>query len=220
MIKVLTSLTMNEAKETMAGMISIFNVLGLVHGIRAIYFCSIRQFKAMIKGEGVYEEEAKIRIWYKMYFLKVLYDYLKKTDQQNAYILFEKIIEKPGKVYVGRFAPPTHLFTKNYTLHQAWKDFIRKDDQIKVTVDEPVGNASSLHVTRCFMNEVVRDLNIMPIAELICGCDFQFWKDYHPNVKFSRDKTLLRGDAYCNHTLTWIEPGEAINTQNSLIKEV
>ncbi len=208
MLKVLSSLTINEARETNAGMISICKTLGLFKGIHAICFCSMRQIKAMFKGEGSYEEEAKRRIWYKMYFLKVLYDYLIKTDQQNAYTLFEKIIEKPGKTYVGRFAPPAHLFTKEYTLHQAWQDFIKNDDQIQVTVDEPVGNSSSLHVTRCFMNEVVRDLNIMPVAELICGCDFQFWKDYHPNVKFSRDKTLLRGNKYCNHTLTWVETEE------------
>ncbi|MBU1168496.1 MAG: L-2-amino-thiazoline-4-carboxylic acid hydrolase [Proteobacteria bacterium] len=54
-------------------------------------------------------------------------------------------------------------------------------------------------------NEVIRDIGLMPVSELICGCDYKFWKDYHPNIQFSRDKTLLRGDAFCNHTLTWVE---------------
>jgi len=88
-----------------------------------------------------------------MYFLNTIYDYLVKTNKHSAYQLFENIIEGPGKAYVGGFAPPAKSFTKDFTLQQAWKDFIKTDDNIEVTVYDPVNNSTSLHVTRCFMNE-------------------------------------------------------------------
>jgi hypothetical protein len=115
--------------------ISIYRTLGLFQGMKAICFSFMGQSRAMIQGHELYEEDGKRKIWFKMYFLKVLYEYLNRTDSINAYALFEKIIEA---------------------------------------------------------NEVVRDLDMMPVTGLICNCDFQFWKDYHPNVKFSRDKTLFQ----------------------------
>lgn len=205
MFKILLSLKASDMKETRLTMLSICQILGPFKGIRAISSSSLKQIQAMIKGGGSYEEEGKRRIWMKMYFLKAIYEYLKKNNPHDAYNLFDKIIEAPGKAYVGGFAPPARLFTKDFLLNQAWKDFIKTEYNIEVTVDEPVGNSSSMHVTRCFINEVVREIEMMPVAELVCGCDFHFWKNHHLHVKFSRDKTLLRGDAFCNHTLTWVE---------------
>jgi hypothetical protein len=208
MLRILLSLKFSDMKETMIGMFSICKTLGLLKGTRVISLSSSKQFHAMISGKGSYREEGKRRIWFKMYFLKVIYEYLNEADIQNANETFEKIIDAPGRAYIGNFAPPARLFTKDFLLNQAWKDFIKTDYNIQVTVDEPVDNSSSLHVTRCFMNDVVRDLDMMPVAELICNCDFHFWKNYHPNVRFSRDKTLLRGDDFCNHTLTWIDSAD------------
>ena len=73
------------------------------------------------------------------------------------------------------------------------------------TVDPVEGSSVSLRVTRCFINEVIRDLGLVSLADVICGTDFRFWDGYHPKVRFSRTKTLLAGDDICNHTLTWIE---------------
>lgn len=205
MFKILLALRYSDLKETVIGMRYMCKTLGFFKGIRAILYSSMKQYKAMLQGGGSYPEAGKRRIWFKMFFLKIIYDYLKRKNENDAYQLFEKIIEGPGKAYVGGFAPPAKRFTKEYTLNSAWKDFIETDYNIEVTVDEAVNNSTSLHVTRCFMNEVVRDIGLMPVSELICGCDFVFWKDHHPNIRFTRDKTLLRGYDYCNHTLTWVE---------------
>ncbi len=48
-------------------------------------------------------------------------------------------------------------------------------------------------------------MGLMPVADRLCHGDYIFWERYHPNVRFSRTKTLINGDEYCDHTLTWVE---------------
>jgi hypothetical protein len=140
-----------------------------------------------------------------MNYLKEVYEYLKRKSPERADDLFDAIIEKPGTAYIGYFAPPSKKFTRDFTLNHAWQEFMSKEYNIVATIDPPKGNSVSLNVTRCFINEVVRDIGIVHLGESICGCDFKFWEGYHPNMRFTREKTLLRGDTCCNHTLNWVE---------------
>jgi hypothetical protein len=60
-----------------------------------------------------------------------------------------------------------------------------------------------MRVTRCFINEVSRDIGLLPVADRLCNGDYLFWENYHPNITFSRTRTLVGGDLLCDHTVTW-----------------
>ena len=56
-------------------------------------------------------------------------------------------------------------------------------------------------VSRCRIAEAVRDLNEPELAyALVCAWDEGFCRGLNSNIKFTRTKTLIRGNEYCNHT--------------------
>lgn len=62
-----------------------------------------------------------------------------------------------------------------------------------------------MDVRRCFINEVARDVGLMAVADRLCYGDYIFLENYHSKVKFTRTKTLIKGDDCCDHTLTWVD---------------
>ncbi|MCX5852215.1 MAG: L-2-amino-thiazoline-4-carboxylic acid hydrolase [Deltaproteobacteria bacterium] len=204
-MKVLFSLGFADIRETQDGMISMLKTLGVVEGMKTICYASSRHFAAMIRGEGCYPEKGKRRIWFKLHYLKQVYDYLRKRDVATADRRFEKIIKGPTLKFIGRVIPPSRKFTKDFMLHHVWPNLVANDYNIEGKALPPVGNSVSLDVRRCFLNEVARDVGLMPVADRLCHGDYIFWEHYHPNVRFSRTKTLINGDEYCDHTLTWVE---------------
>ena len=204
-MKVLFSLGVADLKETQTGIKSIVQVLGLFQGIKVINLASIKHFYAIIKGEGNYPEKGKRRVWFKLHYLKHVYDYLKKTDSTTAEKKIEEIIKESTLQFIGQMIPESSLFTKEFMLNNVWQHVVENDYNIEGDVMPPVGNSVSLNVRRCFYNEVARDVGLMPVADRMCNGDYIFWETYHPNVKFSRTKTLIAGDDHCNHTITWIE---------------
>jgi hypothetical protein len=205
-MKVLFSLGFSDIKETQKGIKSIVKTLGLFDGIKAINCASGKHFASIIKGDGNrYSEKGKKRIWFKLNYLKHIYDYLKNKDEKTADRKIEKIIQEPALDFIGQMIPESSFFTKNFMLHNVWPYLVANDYNIEGKVMPPEGNSVSLNVKRCFYNEVSRDVGLMPVAHLMCQSDYIFWENFHPNVKFSRTKTLIAGDDHCNHTLTWIE---------------
>lgn len=204
-MKVLLALGIADIRETQDGIISMMKTLGVVEGVKAICYASIRHFGALLRGEGCYLEKGKRRIWFKLHYLKQVYEYLKTRDEATANRKFEEIIKGPTMKFIGRVIPPSRKFTKDFMLNHVWTNLVVNDYNIEGKALPPSGNSASLNVRRCFLNEVARDVGLMPVADRLCHGDYIFWEHYHPNVRFSRTKTLINGDEYCDHTLTWVE---------------
>jgi len=204
-LRIFLSLRYADLKEMLAGFVSIVRTLGLVNASKAFIIATGKHLADIMRGEGFYPEKGKQRVWFKLNYLKNVFEYLKKQDEKKALECFDSIIRGPTIKFISNVMPPSRSFTKDFTLHHAWQELIKKDYNVVAEVSPPKGNSVSLHVHRCFINEVARDLGLLPVGDRICFGDFIFWEDYHPNIKFSRTKTLLSGDSYCDHTLTWIE---------------
>jgi len=204
-MKVLFSLGIADIRETQTGIKSIIKVLGLFEGMKAINYASTRHFAAIIKGEGNYPEKGKRRVWFKLHYLKHVYEYLKSIDDTTAERKIEEIIQAPTLQFIGQMIPASTLFTKEFMLNHVWQHLVAHDYNIEGNVMPPAGNSVSLNVQRCFYNEVARDVGLMPVADCMCYGDYIFWETYHPNVKFSRTRTLIAGDDHCDHTITWVE---------------
>ncbi len=205
-MKVLLSLRYGDFKEILAGVPAIVRTLGWVEGIRAMAFATRRQLAAMWRGEGHYPEKGKQCVWFKLYFLKLIYDYLEETrGEEQAGALFGGIATAPTLQFIGNLIPPSSRLTKEYILHHLWEGMIVKDTNIVSEACPPKGNSASMRVTRCFINEVSRDIGLLPLADKLCYGDYLFWEAYHPNVTFSRTQTLVDGDPICNHTVTWTD---------------
>jgi hypothetical protein len=70
-------------------------------------------------------------------------------------------------------------------------------------VVEQSNNVFEIKVTECLWAKTVRGLSQPNAAELgyasICYPDYAVAKAFNPKLKMIRDKTLMQGDAYCNH---------------------
>lgn len=204
-MKVLLSLRCGDFKEIMAGVAAIARTLGWVEGARAMAFATRRQLAAIWSGEGLYPEQGKQCVWFKLYFLKLIYDYLKVQNEEQAGEHFNSIARAPTLQFIGNLIPPPNRLTREYALHHLWEDMIAEDANIVSEACPAEGNSASMRVTRCFINEVSRDIGLLPLADRLCYGDYLFWENYHPNITFSRTQTLVDGDPICNHTVTWTD---------------
>ena len=202
-VGVLMSLRWADARESLAGLVSVVRTLGWPGGLRAMAFATRRHLAAMRTGEGRYPEPGKRRIWFKLHYLAGVYAFLEDRDPERAIELFDAIVTGPTLAFIGRVIPPADRLSKDLVLRRLWPEMIRRDYNIVADAVPPDGNSASLCVHRCYINEVVRDVGLLPMADAICGGDEVFWDGYHPNVRFSRTRTLLRGDSVCDHTLPW-----------------
>lgn len=197
------SLRWADLREALAGLASIVRTLGLAGGLQAMAFATRRHWAAMRRGEGSYPEAGKRRIWFKLHYLAGVYAFLETREPERAIELFDAIVTGPTLAFIGNVIPPAERLSKDLVLHRLWPEMIRRDYNIEAEAALGDGDSASLRVHRCFINEVVREVGLMPVADRICGGDFVFWDGYHPNVTFSRTRTLLAGDPLCDHTLTW-----------------
>ena len=189
----------------MAGLVSVVKTLGWAEGTRAMAYATRGHLAAIGRGDGLYPEKGKQRVWFKLHFLKMIYDYLKMRNPGTARNLFDAIAEGPTLQFISNVIPPSSLLTKDYTLHHLWPEMIKRDSNVVAEACPPKGNSASLQVTRCFINEVAREIGLMDVADRLCYGDVLFWEKYHPNIAFSRTQTLIDGDPICDHTLTWID---------------
>jgi len=202
---VFLSLRYADSQETMAGLVSIVKTLGWEEGTRAVVFATRRHLGAIGRGEGLYPEKGKQRVWFKLHYMKMVYDYLKMRNPEAARDLFDGIAKGPALKFISNVIPPSRRLTRDYTLHHLWPEMIKRDSNIVADACPPKENSASLRVTRCFINEVARDIGLMAVADRLCYGDVLFWENYHPNITFSRTQTLIGGDPICDHTLTWTD---------------
>jgi hypothetical protein len=166
-------------------------------------FATRRHLAAVWRREGLYPERGKQRVWFKLHYLKQIHEYLRLLDEEKASERFEAIARGPTLRFIGNVIPPPHRLTRGYTLHHLWKEMIEKDSNVVAEACPAKGNSASMRVTRCFIDEVSRDIGLLPLADRLCYGDYLFWENYHPNITFSRTQTLVDGDPICDHTVTW-----------------
>jgi hypothetical protein len=72
------------------------------------------------------------------------------------------------------------------------------------TVVEDSPQAFEVKVTECLWAEACRGRKGEDIGyATICHPDFAFAEGYSPKLQLVRDKTLMQGDAFCNHRWIW-----------------
>jgi hypothetical protein len=205
MLRVLFSLGYADLRESLVGVGAIVKTLGLAGGLKALGFATSRQMSDIGRGEGNYPEKGKRRIWFKLNYLKHVYQYLKKHNEADASEHIASILLGPSLKFIANFVPPPEKLTKDIVLHEVWPNLVENDYNVDAEACPPKRNSATLHVHRCFFNEVVRDIGLMDVADRICHADFVFWENYHPNITFSRTKTLIAGDNLCDHTINWTD---------------
>ncbi|MFC1791352.1 L-2-amino-thiazoline-4-carboxylic acid hydrolase [Gemmatimonadota bacterium] len=75
---------------------------------------------------------------------------------------------------------------------------------VTLEVVESTETVYEWRITECLNVEPFRRANALDIGHAsTCHGDFAFAQAFNPAIKLTRDKTLMQGDAYCNHRYTW-----------------
>jgi predicted ArsR family transcriptional regulator len=63
-----------------------------------------------------------------------------------------------------------------------------------------------MHVTKCPIAEIAKALNLEKWGFIFhCMGDAAICEDYNPKIRFTRTKTLMEGDEYCDHCYSYRE---------------
>lgn len=86
------------------------------------------------------------------------------------------------------------VFQNNFTKVLSRMPF----EKIEVTVAD--SNKFQIKITLCQFMEMFHLLGMDDLSKALCDGDVVFCEKYQPNIKFSREHTIQKGDAYCDHT--------------------
>jgi hypothetical protein len=75
---------------------------------------------------------------------------------------------------------------------------------VTMEVVESTDTVYEWRITECINADPFLRANAADIGYAsACHGDYAFAEAFNPSIKLTRDKTLMQGDAYCNHRYTW-----------------
>ncbi|MCK4844876.1 MAG: L-2-amino-thiazoline-4-carboxylic acid hydrolase [Candidatus Heimdallarchaeota archaeon] len=78
-------------------------------------------------------------------------------------------------------------------------DALWNNEYFEYSVTKEQGNVQ-LNVTRCMFFEIAKELGVTEMAfNFFCVDDPYIVEGFNSEIGFSRTKTLMQGDGYCNH---------------------
>lgn len=78
-------------------------------------------------------------------------------------------------------------------------DALWNNEYFEYSVTKEQGNVQ-LNVTRCMFFEIAKELGVTEMAfSFFCVDDPYIVEGFNSEIGFSRTKTLMQGDGYCNH---------------------
>ncbi len=76
---------------------------------------------------------------------------------------------------------------------------------LTMEIVEDTEKAFEIKVTECINADAFLHYEAGDIGfARVCYGDYAWAEGYHPNIRLTRDKTLMEGHSYCNHRYTWV----------------
>jgi len=134
-----------------------------------------------------------------------------KAQMAERATLFRKLVDEYGPALLDVVSAHT-IETTRARLQSA--DLDRRDldtvmeilwdqmvDGTEFEVEERTDRVLRLRVTKCLFAEEMRRLGAADIGDAFyCAYDLGFCEGLNPAIRFTRTKTLMNGDACCDHT--------------------
>jgi hypothetical protein len=91
---------------------------------------------------------------------------------------------------------------RQYT--EQFRDVDSYKNMLAMEIVEDNENAFELKVTECIWASTFRDAKAGELGfAMICYGDYAWAEGFNAKIKLVRDKTLMQGDAICNHRYVW-----------------
>ena len=125
-----------------------------------------------------------------------LYRALQAMSKENALEIFREIYYidgKRGHDYLANRLNSDEAFLKDFT-----HIFVENEAGENAEVIADTDTFAEVHIKACRFVALTKELGCPEICAAFCGIDEVIYNDIHPTLCFERDKTIFKGDEYCN----------------------
>jgi hypothetical protein len=156
--------------------------------------------------DEVFPRELTYRRFYRMQYRGEigLAKFLKKeigADQAIA------LLKKNTEHNMTRMGRAQAARTDDHSLHQYTEQFRQTQNyksRLEMEIVEDTDEAFELKVTKCIWASTFLEADAGDLGfAMVCHGDYAWAESFNPKIKLVRDKTLMEGDAICNHRYVW-----------------
>ena len=129
-------------------------------------------------------------------------------DGEKASEVIERVHEKIARNWVKQMTEkhPINSFDDFVAFMKTIINSPMHQHTTTLAIQEETPKKLTLCTTECLRAKIFKEMNATDLGYLIfCNQDNKTAKDFHPKIKFSRTKTLMRRDNCCDHIYYWEE---------------
>jgi len=178
--------------------------LGLWATLKCFASVVFKSLRVNYKTKKNINEIEKLKQGHKEHFKMVplLYGELqKRLEQDEARDVMQSVIIKSGQAFVTGFASlgPDEKSLTNFI--EVYKNFERNN--IVFDVIEESEKKFEIKITRCLIYEAFKEFGAEDLAPCICDVATSYFSGYHPNIEYTKDRMIARGDETCHEIFIW-----------------
>lgn len=161
------------------------------------------------KFDALYRKDVRENMTYRQYFNLKFGDLIKLCKNLEPVIGKEKFLEMIRETTTKELMGIAKQQAQRHGEEAGFKKFTDQfrgnyQDVLTFEIAKDTDTEFEMNVTECIWADVFKELDAVEYGEArVCHGDYAWAKGYHKNLRMERDKTLMKGDACCNHCFIW-----------------
>ena len=177
--------------------------VGLGDTFRIVIPAVLKSLVATHKAQANSEEHEKRKARIKNHFKLLAFMYRglqRRYGASRANEIVREILMKGGQAFFRGFTPlDPGVDLRRFA--QIYKDF--ESHNIVFEVIEESRHRFEIVVRRCLIYESFNELGLADLTQWMCDIAFAYFSNYHPRMKYSKDRMIARGDDTCHEVFAW-----------------
>jgi hypothetical protein len=131
----------------------------------------------------------------------VLYEkMIHQYGEEKTLDVMQKILKRCGPIFMRGFKrlDPNNDLTNFIPIY---KEFESQNLIFDVVEESP--ERFEIIVKRCLIYEAFKEIGLEKITQWMCDIAFIYFGNYHPQLKYSKDRMIAKGHETCHEVFTW-----------------
>lgn len=123
-----------------------------------------------------------------------------RFSAERADGIMKHVLLEGGRVFFRGFRPlDADASLQDFV--QVYTDF--ESNNIVFDVLEESGTRFEIDIKRCLVFEAFEELGAPGLSKYMCDVATEFFREYHPRLRYAKDRMIARGDTSCHELFTW-----------------
>lgn len=177
--------------------------IGLWNALKVVLSAICNSLKVNYKSDKQVDEIGRKKAEIKNHLKLLAFmhaELLKRFEEERVNEIIHKILIEAGQAFCQGFTP--------LDAGQDLTDFIGiykkfESRNIIFAVVEESEQRFETVVSRCLIYEALKELGLRDITPWMCDVATEYFRNYHPNIKYLKDRMIARGDSTCHEIFIW-----------------